>query len=390
MAYSLRVLSPIIRTANPPRLVLDITPDWQKPDIPLKARGWRRSTRAIGGFWQGEFTLYGDLSDLAHFFYHNLGCHVEEYSGGHKTWEGIVYEMELTTDGSTRRRSFDTLYNYVKVRYRSTDNDVLFTGTASNTASIQAYGRREQIWPVDGQDGNAAADVRDSILREFQWPTAKKAGTTLGLVGDASLFVRVCGYVFTANWRYESAGDNTDDNLSDWLSEIITTDCPFLQEGKIQSNTRQVRKETKIEMRAWDVITKLLEMGISDGSNKVPARAYVGDERRFYYEQIRTAPLYFKRKGGFYTAAGSHIEADPWQVRPAVVRDLTYPIESYEIDSWLPDARDGYMTEVEVWDNQDGTARLVPKGEEFEESDILTAQEAYKEQLRRLKAEEAK
>lgn len=367
---------------------MNITPDWQKPDTPMKARGWRRSIRGVGGYWQGEFTLYGDLSDLAHFFYHNLGCHLEEHSGGHKTWEGIIYEMELTTDGTTRRRTFDTTFNHVRVRYRDTENNVALTGAVSNTASIQAFGQREQIWPLDGQDQTASETVRDSLLSEYQWPRARTTGTTLGLVGDSSLFVRACGYVFTANWRYESAGDDTDDDLSTWVEEIVTTDCPFLNVGKIQSNTESVRKETRIEMRAWDVITKMLELGINDGSNDVPARAYVDNERYFYYEQIKTTPNYFKRGGGFYTAAGSRIEADPWQVKPAVVRDLTYPIQTFEIDSWLTDARDWYMSEVDVWDNGDGTARLVPKGEEFEESDILTAQEAYKQQLKRLRAED--
>jgi hypothetical protein len=41
-----------------------------------------------------------------------------------------------------------------------------------------------------------------------------------------------------------------------------------------------------------------------------------------------------------------------------------------------------------VWDNGDGTARLIPKGEEFDESEILVAQEAYKQQLKRLKAQD--
>ena len=388
MTYSLRVMSQVIRSTSNPRTIIDVTPDWQTPDVPMKARGWRRSIRGVGGYWQGEFTLYGDLSDLAHFFYHNLSCHVEEYSGGHKTWEGMVYEMELTTDGTSRRRTFDTLYNHVRVRYRTPDNTIALTSAVSNTASIQVHGRREQIWPLDGQDTTPAETVRDSILSDFQWPRARTTGTTLGLVGEASLFVRVCGYVFTANWRYESAGDDTDDDLSTWMSEIISTDCPFLTEGKIQSNTTQVRKETRIEMRAWDVITKLLELGISDGSNDVPARVYVDNGRYFYYEQIRTEPNYFKRGGGFYTAAGSNIETDPWQVKPAVVRDLTYPLKSYEIDSWLTDARDYYMSEVDVWDNEDGTARLIPTAEEFEESDILIAQEAYKQQLIRMKAAE--
>jgi hypothetical protein len=316
----------------------------------MKAVGWRRSIRGIGGYWQGEFTLYGDEADLAQFFYSHLGGHIEEYSGGHKTWEGMIYEMELTTDGTSRRRSFDSMFNHVRVRYINTDNEILLTDAVTNDASILAYGQKEMIWPLDGQDQTPAEAVRDSLLADFAWPRGRTNGTTLGTIGKRSLFVRVCGYSFTANWEYESVGDDTDDNLSTWIDEIITTDCAFLTSGNIRSNTLQVRKETRIEMRCWEV--------------------------------------YFKREGGFYTAAGGHVTPDPWQVKPAVVRDMTYPIQTFEIDAWLEDARDWYMSEVDVWDNGDGTAKLIPKGEEFDESDILIAQEAYEQQMKRLKERE--
>ena len=385
MTFALLVFSPIIRASGKPGKLIDVSPNWKYPDVPMKARGWRRSIRGFGGYWQGEFTLYGNTNDLAHFFYHNLGGHIEERSGGKKTWEGLIYEMELTTDGSTRRRTFDSMYNHVRVQYYDTNNELNITSAATNDGSIQTYGRRELIWPLDSQDQTPAENVRDKLLQELAYPRAKTAGTELGIVGDASLFVRACGYVFTANWRYESAGDDTDDDLSTWVEEIIATDCTdFLQQGRVQANTDPVRKETRIEMRAWDVITKMLEIGIDDGTNQVPARAYVDNERFLHYEEINTTPVYFKRGGGFYTAAGARTEANPWQVKPAVVRDLTYPIQTFELDAWLDDARDWYMNEVDVWDNQDGTAGLIPKGEEFNESDILTAQENYKRQIQRM------
>jgi hypothetical protein len=132
----------------------------------------------------------------------------------------------------------------------------------------------------------------------------------------------------------------------------------------------------------------MVELGFDDGTNKVPTRAYVDNDRYFHYDVIDTEPVYFKRGGGFYTAAGSHVDTNPWVVKPAVVRDLSYPIQTFDLDGWLTDARDWYMSEVDVWDNGDGTARLIPKGEEFDESEILVAQEAYKQQLKRLKAQD--
>lgn len=353
-------------------------------DITSKAIGWRRSIRAQGGYWQGEFSLTGDVQYLARWFYQYLGYHIDERATGRTSWEGMIYEMDFTTAGVSRRRSLDMLYNSIRVRYIDTNNEIALTTAASDSTSIGMYGQRDQIWPVDGQDQAAAEAVRDSILQEYMYPYARTVGTTIGEQGETSLLVRVCGYSFTGNWRYETAGDNTDDNLSDWLSEIISTDCEFLSVGKIESNTLQVRKETRIDMRAWDVITKLLEMGSSDQ----PVRAYVDNERRFNYETIDTTPQYFKRGDGLFGSAGANLEINPWQVHPAVVRDLTYPVSKVELGAWLDDARDWYISEVEVWDLGEGETKLVLKSEEYEESEILIAQEAYQEMIRRMRERE--
>jgi hypothetical protein len=328
--------------------------------------------------------LYGKVNDLARFFYEFLAYHLVERSAGAVTWEGLIYEMDLTSDGSTRRRSLDYLYNYVRVRFRDPENKIQLTDPASDAESIRIYSKREQVWPIDGQDLAAAEAARDSILKENAWPWARTIGTDLGIIGEASLFVRACGYVWTGNWQYESAGDDTDDALSDWVGEIVVTNMPYLQAGRIVSNVTVVRKKNKMEMRAWDTVTKLLEMGLSDQ----PARAFVDNDRRFYYEQIETSPMYFKRRGGLYSSPGGKLQVNPWQVRPAVVRDLDYPVKKTELGAWLSDARDWYMAGVEVQDRGDGVGVLIPKPAEYLESDILSAQAAYEEQLRRLREAE--
>jgi len=368
MSLSLRIYGPVLASGG---FVEDITKN---------IVGYRRSIRAQGGYWQGEFTMVGDIKYLARYFYQYLGFHFDERSGGKTTWEGMIYEMELSTGGTTRRRSLDMLYNHVRVRYIDTANEIALTSAASDTTSIAQYGRREQIWPIDGQDQTPAEAVRDTILQEYAYPYARTTGVTIGEDEGASLLVRVCGYAFTANWRYESAGDDTDDDLSTWINEIVTTDCEFLNVGKIESNTLQVRKETRVDMRAWDVITKMLEMGISDA----PARVYVDNGRYFNYETISTTPQYFKRGDGLYGSAGANAQINPWQIRPAVVRDLTYPVSKVELGAWLTDARDWYVSEIEVWLISDDEIKIVLKSEEYEESEILAAQDAYQEQIRRL------
>lgn len=373
MSLSLRLSGPILDNGG---FIEDVT---------RKAIGWRRSIRSIGGYWQGEFTLTGDINYLARWFYQHLGYHFEEKSSGKKTWEGMIYEMDFTTEGVTRRRSLDTLYNHLRVRIINPSNEIRITDPNSDSTSISVYGQREQIWPLDGQTLTAGRAVRDTMLKEFAYPYARTVGTTVGEENKTELIVRVCGYCFTANWRYESVGDDTDDDLSTWINDIIATDCEFLNVGKIESNTLQVRKETRVEVRAWDVITKLLEMGISDQ----PARAYVDNERYFNYETINTSPQYYKRGNGLFGSAGAALEINPYQVRPAVVRDLTYPVSKKELGAWLDDARDWYISEVEVWDVGNGETRLVLKSEEYEESEIIVAQYNYQTILRKLREKEA-
>jgi len=86
-------------------------------DLTRYAQNWKRSIRAVGGYWQGSFRLTGAVSDLAQAFDQWLGYHVQERSGGGTTWEGLVYEMDLTVGGVKRRRSFDLMANSVKSTY---------------------------------------------------------------------------------------------------------------------------------------------------------------------------------------------------------------------------------------------------------------------------------
>ena len=108
-------------------------------DITAKAIGWRRSIRAQGGYWQGEFSLTGDIQYLSTWFYQYLGYHIDEASAGKTTWEGLIYEIDLSIQGSTKRRSLDTMLNNWRVRYINTENEIALTTAASNSTSISVW-----------------------------------------------------------------------------------------------------------------------------------------------------------------------------------------------------------------------------------------------------------
>lgn len=344
-------------------------------DISLEAvLSWRRSTRRMGGYWRGSFTLAGDKSRLAKFFYERLGCHLVERWQGMPTWEGMIYEMDLTIGGTTRRRSLDLMANYVTASYFNAVNIAQSTDPASNANSIKWFGRREELLSLDGYTQTTAETARDTYLKEHAWPWARPVGA--GQVMDNELVVTVCGYAFTANWRYETVGDGTNANVSDYISELITTDCEWLQSGRIGTNTLQVKKDTSIPERVYDVIAEQTGLGDANGA---PWRFYVDNDRRANYQLIGTTPEYFLRGGKVYAAAGGSQEIAPWIVRPAVVRDMSYPVSKWDYSGWLGDARDFYIEEVEA-----GPGGLVLKTELFEEGEIMAAQAAYQSQLDRV------
>jgi hypothetical protein len=348
-------------------------------DISLDAIAtWRRSTRRMGGYWRGSFTLYGDKSRLAKFFYERLACHLVERYGGNVTWEGMIYEMDLTIGGTTRRRSLDLMANYINLALTDNNGENKYTaGVSTSTNSIKWFGRREELLTIDGANtagiGTLEPEARcDTYLKEHAWPWARPVGA-LGIMDENQLVVNVCGYVFTSNWRYETVGDDSTDDVSTYISELIATDCEWIKAGRIASNTLQVIKGVTIPTRIFDVIVDNTELGDQSGN---PWRFYVDNDQRANYQQINVTPEYYLRNGALYASAGGSGEAVPWTVKPGVVRDTNYPVSKWDYQGWLGDARDFYIEEVEA-----GPGGLMLKTELFEEGEILAAQAAYNNSL---------
>ena len=336
----------------------------------VAAPTWRRSTRRDGGYWRGSFTLTGERDRLALFFHERLGAHIEEKYSGYKTWEGMVYEMDLTLEGNTRRRSLDLLSNYVTATYIDTTGDINTSAAAENEASIARYGRREELLTLDGYPQTASEKRRDTWLKENAWPWARPVGALRGM-GANQLTVTVCGYVFTSNWRYATGGATTG-NVSAYIADLIAN-CEFLSAGIVNENTLQVKFESSIPSRTYDVISE--QAGLGDASGN-PWRFWVDNDRRANYKLIDTTPAYYLRGGELYASAGGSQAAISWTVKPGVARDMNYPISRAEYSGWLPDARDFYIEEVEA-----GPGGLALKTELFEESEILAAQQAYEQAL---------
>lgn len=113
--------------------------------------------------------------------------------------------------------------------------------------------------------------------------------------GNRFLSVIVSGYVHTLNWQYVDCGDGSEGYISTWINTIVTAHAPQLAGvGRIQENTLPVYLEKSLDTRAWDEIQRNVEYGDAYGN---PWRAYVGLDRKFYYEQLSNTPAYYTYGG---------------------------------------------------------------------------------------------
>ena len=380
MKPTLKLFTPINRGR---KFIANITND---------AIGWRRSVRAIGGYWMGGFMMEsktqffggsGGSGKLIDNFYNWLGAEIVEESGGFMTWQGLVYSMDLTYKGLIRRRSLDLMSNYVTVEYLDDEGENHFTTAAENTDSSGHFGRREALLTYDGIGSTAADAFRDRYLLENAYPYPRVVGAdpTVQLSRKdkqiTTLEVNCCGYIFTGNWKFETAGDGSQDDLSDYITDIINTDMEFIEVGAIATNTIQVYKDTPGQRRAWDVVEGLVGLGDTSGN---PYSFMVGNNRLAYYKQISTSPKYFLRDGKIYPSPTGNNPTNIWMARPAVVRDMDYPVTRYWSGGWLNNIRDFYVYEFDAGMD----SGLNVKTDLFDESELLLSLASY---LKRNEAE---
>lgn len=275
-------------------------------DITAKAQYWQRSLAANGGPWDGSFRIVAPLHELQDWFYNRLGYHVQEVAGG-VTWAGLIYEMELTYLGATRRRSLDDVFNYVKAKYTYTAGEKE-TAVAQDATSVARYGRKEEILTLNDYPQAAAEAQRDLFLRQQAYPWPRPLTANVG-TGESYLDVTCLGYWKTMAWRYCSVTTGTEANVSTFIDAILDADCAdYLTVGAIRENTLQVKQATPSPQRAWDVLQEQVALGGTVGGVAgSPYRLYVDNQRRVFYEPVDTTPVYAIRDDGIYPYAGGEI-----------------------------------------------------------------------------------
>lgn len=358
--HSLRLYAPVLVSAG--SFVEDVT---------TRAQNWRRTKRANGGDWLGTFRLYDSEAVLRTWFNERLGFHFEERYGL-VTWEGLVWEMEYTHLGISRRRSLDGVANAVKALYTDETDTIQESAWATQAQSMAQYGRMEELIVMDGYPQATAEGRRDKVLAERAWPAARPMGGRAKR--ESYLEVTVAGYIFTGNNLYVTAADGLTGNANAWVEDIVGTDLEFFSAGRLATNTFQVKRELTVPQRALETLNEITELG---DTSQVPWRLFSETGRLLSYQQVDKSPRYYLHSGKIYDSSALKTEVAPWLMEAGVVvRDMEYPVSSPEQGSWLDDGRDIYLEEITA--SEGGISWST---EEFSETELLAAQEDYQRTL---------
>ena len=293
-------------------------------DITRYAPNWVRSTRAIGGYWTGDFSIPPDtmtVHEMIAFYNANLGRRVVEMTGSIISWEGEIAEMDLTLGGVTYRRTLnpERWHNRVKVHY--TDNSTsepTATGWAENENSVNQYGESEYVDVVgDHYTSSSAEALRDRRLAENAYPIPVPVGAVSRAkreLGEPPSLRVICeGFVFSINRRYRES-----DTAAAAISTQITTlvgESEFVTAGSIDTNSDTVAIScSEVSTRLWDLIDEFIAMGDTSGNRWVGG---VMAGRKFDYRQAETTVTHSWHNGRLYDKA--NVPVLPSMIKPDII-----------------------------------------------------------------------
>lgn len=314
------------------------------------AEEYRATKRWQGGDWEASWWIPLDPSNgldedyLRDWFNNRLFLPHQARLSRKIVWNGFIWSMELTVEGETERRDVGEVFNSLTAIWTDEADGGTYETAPQTADNTRLYGERQEI-----------------IIKNFVSEDEAEAAVTtnLQLMADDSpkpisinpnskdgLRIQAVGPCFTLNNRFVSAGDDTVDDMSQYVREIIETDCEHATPGDIRQNTLQRRKSVQGYIRAWDALMEMVEAG--DGTT--PWRLWITQGRVNYTPADPTPTMYWTgRKRGITHPDGSK---SPWLIEPGVVRNTTRRAGTRQPQSFLTDNRDRLVYEIELSMNQ--------------------------------------
>ena len=280
-------------------------------DLTYHAQNWKRSSRAVGGYWQGSFRLSSDTlsrAELDDFYNNMLGCRLVETTYGMVSWEGMVWSMDYYQRGSTFRRTLDKnlFHNEMNVWFQDDDGNTAYAGPTTNSDSIDEYGTCKLIATIGKANVASAECMRDTHLEAYAWPRSREVGTHTFAVGDVPsndyITVTVAGYWHTLNWAYRTGTATGTPNA---IFAALLTAVEFVTEGRIETNASSVRvADDTMRTQVGDAMAQVIYYGDVTGGIW-QGGVYAG--RRFNYKVAPTGMNYQYRDGRLLDKAGQDV-----------------------------------------------------------------------------------
>jgi hypothetical protein len=161
-------------------------------DLSYVARNYRRISRSVGGWYSGSFAV-SDVPrhQLQHWFNTWIGQEVRELVFGLTAWQGLIYRLQLTIDGSVYEISLDpdSWHNNVIVYY----SDLAVEDTEQGTLSYLVVDTEQGTLSYTDESGD---DTFTDDAQDFtDWDTDD---------GDAYYRIEVINADGTVTWAYLS------------------------------------------------------------------------------------------------------------------------------------------------------------------------------------------
>lgn len=216
----------------------------------------------------------------------------------------------------------------------------------SDTASIDEWGRKENILLRGGKsDADANAEAQTELVR-WSWPNPtppqrSRTVSSLNRSGD-KIRLTLAGYWAMLNWIYTTA--NGTDTASNWITALTALQPTYVSAGIIDTNNMSYFVENRAPLKLGDLMRDIADSGDSSG-NKWGVGVY--EDGVLNYEQIPAELSYLRQGGKLLTIGQSEIE--PWLARPgwALWQDL--PIGVGQISGYAQhDPRWVYLEQIEM------------------------------------------
>lgn len=174
-----------------------------------KLHEWRRSIRAVGGYWMGTGALAGSTDEMLEMFLEGMGRRIVENVGGLTTWEGLAIQMDLTLDGVAYWRNLLPCANAVRVVYGKIGDSLFSDGSAESAAWTQVgtphTHERVTAWVTKGTYGmHVITDAADE-------GTQIESG--VAIVASAAYMVGVSVRVYSGSWTFAAHRADNDNVL---------------------------------------------------------------------------------------------------------------------------------------------------------------------------------